>query len=281
MMVQLRKRPAFSLVELLIVIGIVAALLAILLPSLTRAREMARRVVCLSNVRQLTIAWLAYANDNQGRFCDPASTPPTALAFDNRGGFLLDSRFMWSWAGNIDDRDRIHHGKLWPYLRVDAVYLCPDDWDHSRRASSNSQGFSYGINGLLGDGVSGGGIMYRTNMPGLNKLLKLSQIRRAERTFCFCEMSLLFRSEFQTPTFPLMQAMSEFTEPGRFHNRSDGWPQGTTISFADGHAIFWQYAVAPVSIRKRSWAQEWVVADGPNILQLASWAEGTNLPAGQ
>src|SRR5207253_98134 len=123
----------------------------ILLPALTRAREMARRAVCLSNVRQLTIAWLAYANDNQGRLCDPASTPPTAVAFDPLGGFVLDSKFMWSWAGNEDDPDRIHHGKLWPYLHVDAIYLCPDDWDHSQRKSSNSRGFSYAINGLLGD----------------------------------------------------------------------------------------------------------------------------------
>jgi prepilin-type N-terminal cleavage/methylation domain-containing protein len=62
-----RNRCGFSLVELLVVIGIIALLLAILLPSLTRARQSATTLVCLSNARQIGNALLLYANDNGGR----------------------------------------------------------------------------------------------------------------------------------------------------------------------------------------------------------------------
>src|SRR5258708_4127829 len=62
-----RKRSAgFTLVELLVVIGIIAVLIAVLLPALTRAREQARRVVELSDLRQLTAVCTMYANEHKG-----------------------------------------------------------------------------------------------------------------------------------------------------------------------------------------------------------------------
>lgn len=78
------KRPlrcGFTLVELLIVLGIIALLVAIVLPAITRAREMARRTVCLSNIRQLTTAWIMYASENRGRVCDciVEQPPPKGL----------------------------------------------------------------------------------------------------------------------------------------------------------------------------------------------------------
>jgi hypothetical protein len=63
-----RSRRAFALVELLVVIGIVALLIAILLPVLSRARAQANRVACLSNIKQLGTALLMYCNDNDEYF---------------------------------------------------------------------------------------------------------------------------------------------------------------------------------------------------------------------
>ncbi|WP_432800341.1 type II secretion system protein [Poriferisphaera sp. WC338] len=59
-------KKAFTLIELLVVISIIALLVGILLPALTSAREQARRAMCLTNQRQITIAALSYAVDHQG-----------------------------------------------------------------------------------------------------------------------------------------------------------------------------------------------------------------------
>jgi prepilin-type N-terminal cleavage/methylation domain-containing protein len=64
----MQKRNAFTLVELLVVIAIIALLISVLLPSLGRARDTARRVQCLSNLRTIGIASIAYTVDNKGSY---------------------------------------------------------------------------------------------------------------------------------------------------------------------------------------------------------------------
>ena len=63
----MKKRHGFTLIELLVVISIIALLMAVLMPSLNRARKQARKVACLSNLRQWGIAAVAYSEENNGQ----------------------------------------------------------------------------------------------------------------------------------------------------------------------------------------------------------------------
>ena len=68
------KRGGFTLIEVLVVIGIIAALIGILLPVLSRAREESKKTACLSNLRQLGQGMLMYANEHRDRL--PNGNPP-------------------------------------------------------------------------------------------------------------------------------------------------------------------------------------------------------------
>jgi prepilin-type N-terminal cleavage/methylation domain-containing protein len=95
----------FTLVELLVVIGIIAVLVAMLLPTLAKARKQAVRTQCLSNVRQLITATFAYAVENKGWY--PARIANTYLPQQMVGGtaptpFNLNESFIYPYIKNRD-----------------------------------------------------------------------------------------------------------------------------------------------------------------------------------
>ena len=81
------RRKGFTLVELLVVIGIIALLISILLPSLNRARETANRVKCGSNMRQIGQAILLYANENKGNYPRTRYIPGTGITTQVTGTY--------------------------------------------------------------------------------------------------------------------------------------------------------------------------------------------------
>ena len=64
----------FTLIELLVVIAIIAVLMAILMPALNRARLQGKRAACMGNLKQLTLAWIMYADENDDRMVDGVSS---------------------------------------------------------------------------------------------------------------------------------------------------------------------------------------------------------------
>lgn len=130
------RRPAFSwvgargftLIELLVVIALISVLLAILVPSLRMARERAQRVVCLSNLKQLTTAWIAYADQYDGKLVSGCSFG-TAGKGEGAWRGNLEGWVGRAFAEGAQSREALianpDKGALWPYLQDVDVYRCP------------------------------------------------------------------------------------------------------------------------------------------------------------
>ena len=118
-----RRRRGFTLAELLVVIGIIAVLVALLMPSLNRAREHARQVQCLSNIRQLGMAFVMYANENRDRF-------PRAAPQGSAGGLPPKPHdwVHWNWFGVVAGRG-LATSAIAPYTGGFCAELlrCPSD----------------------------------------------------------------------------------------------------------------------------------------------------------
>lgn len=124
---------AFTLVELLLVMAVIAILAAILLPVLNSAERRAQQSFCQNNLKQLSVAWIMYNGDNGGNlpFCAGYLNPQTnAWALGNAQTTPQDSaRFGQLEPGVLDatNTDAITRGALFEYTKVFTIYRCPLD----------------------------------------------------------------------------------------------------------------------------------------------------------
>jgi prepilin-type processing-associated H-X9-DG protein len=118
---------------LLVVIAIIAILAAMLLPALSRSKQKATAITCMNQLKQLTLGWIMYAGDNNGRLapnCELGEQPTSAT--DPR---ILPGGSYVQWCpGNMKDsalvnaqNDLIMAGLIYPYVKNLAAYKCPKD----------------------------------------------------------------------------------------------------------------------------------------------------------
>ena len=217
---RLRFNPrGFTLVELLVVIGIIALLISILLPALNKAKAHAARAACLSNTKQLTTAYLMYADENRDYM--PNGHPDLATSEKFVPVFIGNRRDARG--GNTDWA--IENGSLHKFLKNLKVWKCPGD--------PTLRKVSYGVNHYLNGepGMVGGCGPY---------VLKRSQVKRSSRVFVFIDEydwrdgdALGYnRGAFGIKPFP---DNTWVDYPAPYHLG------GTVVSFLDSHCEYIQW----------------------------------------
>lgn len=129
----MKVKKGFTLIELLVVIAVIAVLMAILMPALNRAREQARGITCLNNQKSLALAYIMYADENNGRVCSgfpryeddnnipswvmpPLAWNGTSIIQKPQGDVTLEERL-----------NGLKAGAIYPNLKDTDAFHCPGD----------------------------------------------------------------------------------------------------------------------------------------------------------
>ncbi|MCL4179547.1 MAG: prepilin-type N-terminal cleavage/methylation domain-containing protein, partial [Verrucomicrobia bacterium] len=225
------ESSAFTLIELLVVIAIITILAALLLPALNKAKGTALSIKCNSNLRQLQLAWLNYAHDNQDRLVPNwiiLGSAPWQASFSTSNSWVSGTAFT------SDSTAGIRQGALWPYSQNDGIYRCPSDkslWSYggTRAARAFNVALSIAMNGGIDDSVG------KALDPLV--LVRLAEIRRPVGMFTFIDKG---EESMTSGTFVLTPRQTEYWNslPGERDRAC-----GANVAFADGHVSFhkWQY----------------------------------------
>lgn len=245
------KRRGFTLIELLVVIAIIAILMGILMPALNRVREQGKRMVCLSNLKTLTLSWIMYADENDGKIANGAGGFHYTRGGGNTENGAATNIIERAWVGkgwgdnwrnqNVrnsgmtenDKRRGIREGSLWPIIKDYGVYKCPT----GRPGEFVTYATVDAMNGLIRSGTaSRGGNSSHPSAVGrrvggttlwIKRMSDIGSPTAAERMVYIDEGAM-------TPdSFAVHYDKSDpewWDDPPIRHG------DGTTVSWADGHA---------------------------------------------
>jgi len=220
---------AFTLVELLVVIAVIAILAAIFLPVLDQGKQRAWQTSCLNHHKQLAMAWLIYANDNHGNL----------VIDDPRLGSALVGTNYPSWVyGDMTTSDAtnavlIQMGLLYPDANNVSIYHCPaDQAPYSIDPGSPTHMRSYSMQAQLAYYQNGSPANFELGYP---PMYKEDQIRRVPpcSTIVFLDESPDTINDGFFAVWVVANQWADF--PAYWHG------DGCNFSFADGHAEHWRW----------------------------------------